>query len=72
MCPEAKFLAALLVEGTQAGGVEVLLEDSVLLTEVHGVDLVSHVSPFVNELFRGIHSPYPSHSRLVSSSLTDD
>ncbi len=31
----------LLVEGTQAGGIEVLLEDSVLLTEVHGVDLVA-------------------------------
>jgi hypothetical protein len=30
----------LLVEGPQAGRVEVLIEDSVLLAEVHGVDLV--------------------------------
>ncbi len=31
----------LLVERTQTGGVEVLLQDSVLLAEVHGVDLMA-------------------------------
>ncbi len=31
----------LLVEGAQSGGIEDLLEDSVLLTEVHGVNLVA-------------------------------
>ena len=31
----------LLIKGTQASGVEMLFEDSVLLAEVHGVDLVA-------------------------------
>ncbi len=31
----------LLVKGAQTGGVEILFQDSVLLTEVHGVDLVT-------------------------------
>jgi hypothetical protein len=31
----------LLLEEAQAGGVEILFEDSMLLTKVHGVDLVA-------------------------------
>ena len=31
----------LLIKGTQASGVEMLFEDSVLLAEMHGVDLVA-------------------------------
>ncbi len=31
----------LLVKRAQTGGVEILIQDSVLLTEVHGVDLVT-------------------------------